>query len=212
GAIHEIGHQWINFSTHPLLHLGSPHWPISTLARGIMGLSIPGSGAGGAFPFTISQKPDASYVFQSAPQMDEYNDLELYFAGMLTADQVAPNLVPETQNQQLCDGCAVQGTVRTVTINDVIAADGPRVPGFASSQKEFRIATLVVTRDRLLTDEEMEFFDFFSVRGEATAPLTAAVGFGKGTTKPFRLATRGVGTLVMSLVAEFPGPALSAVA
>src|SRR5262245_6500471 len=32
GSIHEIGHQWINFSQHPLLKLGSPHWPISTMA------------------------------------------------------------------------------------------------------------------------------------------------------------------------------------
>ena len=212
GAVHELGHQWINFSNQPLLHTGSPHWPVSTLARGIMGLSIPGSGAGGTFPFTISQRPDSSYVFTSAAPMNEYNDLELYLAGMLSADQVMPNLVPEVQIQQVCDGCVVQGPVRTVTIADVIAVDGPRIPDVTTSQKEFRVATIVVTRERLLTDDEMALFDYFSARGEATTALTFSSGFAKGTTKPFKLATRGVGTLITSLVADFPDPAISSIA
>lgn len=212
GSIHELGHQWINFSAHPLLRTGSPHWPVSTLARGIMGFSIPGSGAGGTFPFTISQRPDGNYVFQSAAPMNEYNELELYLAGMLPADQVMPNLVPELQLQQVCDGCLVQGPVRTVTIDDVIAADGKRSPDAATSQKEFRVANIVVTRERPLTDDEMALLDYFSARGEATIPLTYSSGFAKGTTKPFKLATRGVGTLTTSLVADFPPPALSSVA
>ena len=212
GAIHELGHQWINFSAQPLLRTGSPHWPMSTLARGIMGLSIPGTGAGGSFPFTIAQRPDGSYIFQSAAPMNEYNELELYLAGMLPADQVMPNLVPEVQTQQACDGCLVQGPVRTLTIADVIAADGTRVPDVTTSQKEFRVATVVVTRERLLTDGEIALFDYFSARGEATTPLTFSSGFAKGTTKPFRLATRGVGSLITSLVADFPGPALASVA
>jgi len=212
GSVHELGHQWINFSAHPLLHTGSPHWPVSTLARGIMGLSIPGSGAGGTFPFTISQRPDGSYVFQSAAPMNEYNELELYLAGMLPADQVMPNLVPELQTQQVCDGCLVQGPVRTVTIADVIAADGNRAPDATTSQKVFRVANIVVTRERALTDDEMALFDYFSARGEATIPLTYSSGFVKGTTKPFKLATRGVGTLITSLVADFPPAALSSVA
>jgi len=211
-ANHELGHQWINFSTQSQLHLGSPHWPISTLARGIMGFSIPGTGAGGTFPFTIVQRPDTSYVFQSAAPMDEYNDLELYLMGMLASDQVGSHLVPEVQSQQACDGCVVQGAVRTVTITDVIAADGARVPGVGASQKEFRVATIVVTRDRLLTDDEMAFFDYFSARGEAIIPLTFSSGFSKGTTKPFRLATRGVGTLITSLAADSPELALTSVA
>jgi hypothetical protein len=212
GSIHELGHQWINFSAHPLLRTGSPHWPVSTLARGVMGLSIPGSGAGGMFPFTISQRPDGTYVFQRAAPMTEYNELELYLAGMLPADKVMPNLVPEVQTQQACDGCLVQGPVRTLTIADVIAADGARVPDVTTSQKEFRVATIVVTRERLLTDDELAVFDYFSARGEATTPLTFSSGFAKGTTNPFRLATRGVGTLITSLVADFPDPALSSIA
>src|SRR5262249_37744953 len=162
-------------------------------------------------PFTIVQKQDGSYVFQSAAQMDVYNDLELYLAGMLPPDQVGPNLVPENQTQQVCDGCPVQGTVRTVTINDVISADGPRIPAAAASQKEFRVATVLFTRDRLLSDDEMAFFDYFAARGEATSPLPAAIGLARGATKPFRVATRGAGTLIMSLVVEFPGPAIASV-
>jgi hypothetical protein len=211
GTLHELGHQWINFSNQPQLSSGIPHWPMSTLARGIMGFSIPGGNIGGTFPFTIVQKPDTSYVFQSAATMDEYNDLELYMMGMLPADQVGTHLVVENQNQPFCDGCAVQGQIRTVTINDIIAASGARIPDFSASQKEFRVATIIVTRDRLLIDDEMTYFDYFSARGEATTPVAFSSGFVKGVAKPFRLATRGVGSLLTSLVVDLPGPALSSV-
>ena len=54
GAQHELGHQWINFlDGPPLLAGGSPHWPPSQLARGLMGATIPATGAGGIFPFDI---------------------------------------------------------------------------------------------------------------------------------------------------------------
>jgi hypothetical protein len=33
---HELGHQWIQFVSDPALP-GRPHWPISTMATGIMG-------------------------------------------------------------------------------------------------------------------------------------------------------------------------------
>ncbi len=54
GAQHELGHQWINFlDGPPLLAGGAPHWPPSQLARGLMGLSIPATGAGGFFPYRL---------------------------------------------------------------------------------------------------------------------------------------------------------------
>ena len=46
---HEIGHQWINFLKQTTLATGTPHWPVSSLANGLMGFSIPGSGAGGDY-------------------------------------------------------------------------------------------------------------------------------------------------------------------
>ena len=61
GAVHETGHQWINFLTLPILRSGSPHWPVSSLARGIMGFNIPGSIVGGNFPFNLVPLPNGDY-------------------------------------------------------------------------------------------------------------------------------------------------------
>src|SRR5262249_13387679 len=40
GYIHEFGHQWIQFMHVVPFDSGIPHWPISSLAAGVMGFSI----------------------------------------------------------------------------------------------------------------------------------------------------------------------------
>lgn len=196
GAIHEIGHQWINYLELPLLKAGSPHWPISSLAHGIMGFNISGSGVGGDFPFELVLLPNGQYQFQSAALPREFTDLDLYLMGLLPASQVGTHLVVKNQNQQICHDCFVQGAVEKVSINDVITVQGARFPDASSAQKQFHVATIVITRNRLLNDEEMGLFDYFAARGEATEPLLFSSGLAKGKTKPFLLATRGLGMLI----------------
>ena len=59
GFIHEHGHAWINFGTDAQLRAGAPHWPMSTMAHGIMGFSIGGPGCeGGDFPFLFTSLGD----------------------------------------------------------------------------------------------------------------------------------------------------------
>jgi hypothetical protein len=198
GALHEIGHQWINFLTLPLLATGRPHWPLSSLARGIMGLSIAGSNVGGLFPYDLIPLPDGTYRLQTSQPIGEFTDLDLYLMGLLPADQVGAHVVFRNQNQPICNGCILREPV-TVTVPDVIAADGPRLPDAATSPKEFHLATIIVTRERPLNDDEMALLDYFAARGEATEPLPFSSGFVQGTTKPFFLATRGLGSLRTSL-------------
>ncbi len=91
------------------------------------------------------------------------------------------------------------GQVATVTVEDVIAADGPRVPAYPDAQNAFIEATIVVTMDRLLTASEMSFFDYFAARGESSTPLSYSDRFESGTTLPFALATGGRASLSTSL-------------
>ncbi|MBK9605219.1 MAG: hypothetical protein IPO58_01885 [Betaproteobacteria bacterium] len=77
---HEIGHQWINFLPQASLSIGTPHWPLSSLASGLMGFSIPGSGAGGDYSCRLTSIPTGVQLtaFSGARS---FSDLDLYLMG-----------------------------------------------------------------------------------------------------------------------------------
>jgi hypothetical protein len=203
-AIHELGHQWINFLTLPILASGRPHWPISSLARGVMGFSIPPTQQGGQFPFNIVPLPNGNFQLQQMEPLGEFTDLDLYLIGLIPPHEVSSHSVFVNQNQvdQIHNGGILVGPVETVTVDDVIAKEGPRIPDSSVSQKLFRVATVIVTKERLLNKNEMEFFDHFAARGEAAELLPFSSGFAKGMTKPFFLATGGRASLITCIVAQ----------
>lgn len=198
---HETGHQWINFLNHPSLdNVGGAHWPISSLARGLMGYNTLNDPQGRNFPYELIPVEDGDYLLQQTELLKEYTDLDLYLMGLLPKEQVSSHIVFENQNQILCHGCILEGPVDVITVDDVIAVEGPRIPDASSSQKEFRVVTIIVSGERLLNDEEMTFFDHFAARGEATQPLSFTSGLSSGITKPFFVATQGLGTFNTSIV------------
>jgi hypothetical protein len=202
GAIHELGHQWINFLTLPILASGSPHWPISSLARGIMGFSIPPSQEGGSFPYNLVPLPNGDYQLQQIQPLREFGDLDLYLMGLLPPEEVGSHIIFVNQNQgdQLHNGGILLGPVQTVTVDDVIFKEGQRIPEWSASQKIFKAATILVTKERPLNEYEMAFFDYFAARGESTDPLLFSAGLEKGTTKPFFLAIGKRASLITCIV------------
>lgn len=196
GSQHELGHQWINFA----IDEGSPHWPISELAQGIMGFNIPGTNVGGEFPWELTPDGNGNYNVEYAPDLQKeigFTDLDLYLMGLLAPEDVEPAIVFENQDQadQLHDGGVLAGPVYTADAGTVVAAHGPRVPGWRTSQKWFKIATIVVTRHRLLSPDEMAFFDYMAARAEATEPVQYQSGFVRDTMTPFYLTTDCLGSL-----------------
>lgn len=97
GYQHELGHQWINHLNVAPLDAGRPHWPLSCLASGIMGFSLP-RGVGGRFPCRLV--PQSGGV-RLVPAKEEpvFTDLDLYLMGLLPAEQVGEHLVLADQNQ-----------------------------------------------------------------------------------------------------------------
>jgi hypothetical protein len=63
----------------------------------------------------------------------------------------------------------------------------------------FDVGVVVISRDRLLTDDEMAILEYFAARGESTTSLPFTSGFDRGTTKPFYVATRGLGRVDLRL-------------
>jgi hypothetical protein len=165
-----------------------PHWPPSTMARGIMGFNIPGSSVGGDFPYTITPVSPSTARVNASTVTKEFTDFDLYLMGFLPPSAVAPGTIVTGTP---CDNCVLPSS--TITINDVIAVNGARSPDWFSSKKSFRVATVVISRDRLLTDDEMTILDYFAARGESDVSLPYTSGLDRGTTKPFSVATRGIG-------------------
>jgi hypothetical protein len=196
-GIHELGHQWIAFLDRiPALRPGRPHWPPSSLARGIMGFSIGGQGGeGGNFPFAVVPVGGGDYRLDPGTAEDAYNDMELYLMGLVPPESVGPHVVLE--DRPPCAGCIFRGS--TVTVQDVIAAHGPRVPAYPAAPNRFTMASIMVSTDRLLSAREMSFFEYFAARGEATTQVSYSSGFVKGTAKPFALATGNRATLSTTL-------------
>jgi hypothetical protein len=194
-ANHEIGHCWINFLADTPLAPGIPHWPVSSVASGVMGISLAG-GQGGLYPRSFEPNEDGTYTIVPATDLFSFNDLELYLMGLLPAASVGPHFVFDDQTQFSQPGLTVAtGPVTTVTVDDIIAAFGPRDPAYGEAQTEFRVATVVLSVGRLLSPDELAFFEFMAARGEATTPLPYSSGFASGTAKPFFVATGGRGRL-----------------
>ena len=193
---HETGHQWINYLDHPRLQPG-PHWPPSTMAGGIMGFNIAGSNVGGNFPWDIAPA-GAGFARVTTRTADPgFTDFDLYLMGLLPPSSVGDALLLDGNP---CHNCTVPAT--KITINDVINTHGPRLPAWPNAQKSFHAATVIITRDRLLNDDEMALFEFFAARGEAKIVLPYTSGFARGTTKPFYLATRQLATIDLRFVRE----------
>jgi len=197
---HETGHQWINFMTHPSLATGLPHWPLSSLANGLMGFSIPGSNAGGDYGCRLT--PIAQGIqLTSFSGARTYTDLDLYLMGLKPASQVADHYVWTNQqaaSNQNCLGVVGYNLFSKVTINDVIASVGPRSPAYPNTQRDFKVGVIVLSNAKL-SPEAMAFYNWFAQRVEARTTLDVHQGFYAGKGNPFYVATGGAGTMTARL-------------
>jgi hypothetical protein len=150
---HEMGHRWSAFVSAKVggetIPLGPTHW-----ARGLQApVAFPyqrpteASAMGGSvwqdnFDGTFTQLDDDYYVPATG-----WSYLDLYLMGLITASEVPDffilrNLTPagrDASGRPLVKADRVK-----VTIQDVIAAEGPRLPGVDRSQKKFNTGMVVV--------------------------------------------------------------------
>jgi hypothetical protein len=207
GYIHEIGHQWINFLNVAPLAQGIPHWPYSSMGGGVMGITIPGSGAGGTFA-CIATDDNGQVRLIPRPNGPVFNPLELYLMGLLPAVQVPEQIVFDDQaaiQSTPCQGQIYGGAVTRVRAQDVINAVGPRVPAAGAAPTHFRTATILVTRTALAPPEAMALFSALAERAEGQAATMVHEGFLKQLHSPFFVAAGGRGTLDTQLDLPSPG-------
>lgn len=193
---HETGHQWINhLRAAPLGPNSGSHWPYSTLATGVMGFSI-GGGEGGSFPYRVESAGGTQYrlTLTTPGAATTFRDLDLYLMGLLPPDRVQPETVFTDQRASaMRSGAVLEGV--PVTVQDVIAAHGPRVPAAGSTRTELAVATVVVSHDRLLEPQEMAWFEHLAARGELREPVLVSAGRLVNMQNPWYVATRQLGTI-----------------
>lgn len=179
--VHEMGHAFMNFLRQTPFASGIPHWPLSTAAFGVLGST--------ATKLTLLD--DGTYRVDRQEPYGGLNDLELYLFGLADPSEVAEQIVFDPQPYTI--GSILHGRYTRVTIDDLIATYGPREPAWDGAPVTFRLASLVVSRGRLLTPLEMTYFERGARNGEATERANDEYDV------PFAVATRGRGVLITKL-------------
>jgi hypothetical protein len=151
---HEVGHRWSAYASAKVngetVSLGVwPHWVPGLQARVAFPYSLPteASTLGGGvwqdnFDGTYTQLRDGFFVPATG-----YSYLDLYFMGLISAAEVPDffiltNLAKVGQDP---NGHPIFKAGRTkVTIQDVIAAEGPRLPDVDHSQRKFNTGIVIV--------------------------------------------------------------------
>lgn len=152
---HEMGHRWAAFVSAKVgsetIPLGPTHWarglqaPVAFPYRRPTEASIMGGGVWlDNFDGTFTQLDDDYYVPATG-----WSYLDLYLMGLISPAEVPDffilrNLVPAGKD---ANGHPMFKADRTrVTIQDVIAAEGPRLPGVDKSQREFNTGIVIVVQ------------------------------------------------------------------
>ena len=95
-------------------------------------------------------------TFTSLNKQKNYSSLDLYLMGLYDKAEVPPMLLIDNPNidpaRQPEVGVTISGTPRIITIDDVVAAEGERVPDASASQKTFRTAFILLTRPGTFTE------------------------------------------------------------
>jgi hypothetical protein len=159
---HEIGHTWGAYIAFSLgLQGAGAHWKDLTDINGQ--LSLPYVNQAGQYGY-FSYNGDGTWRWvPSSESARRFAPLELYLMGLVPAEEVPPIHILTTPN--FSDPNRITAaSVRTVTVQDIIAAEGStRLPAVASAPKEFNVAFIVV-QDKPFNDAA---YAYFSVVGQS---------------------------------------------
>jgi len=191
---HEMAHQWgSSFDWTRIAgivragHEPSVHAPLWTGGETLLGAVLTGdrrvrASAGG-------------YEIERTPAPARFHPLELYAMGALPASRV-PDFGVFVDQQQFdaapvmpAAGTRLRGGVRRISLLDIVREHGPRS---GPSPAVWRRATVLVSRERLATQQEMDVWNFFAQRlaGGSRPDMPTVAGY-----VPFRAATNGAVTL-----------------
>ena len=165
---HEIMHAWANF----IIDAGRPHWGFSS-ANGVLG---------GFDPEQLVELGTGRYTaghFHPPGNDLPYSPIELYLAGLIPPEEV-PDLWVANDGAWSGDVNAsgdpvfTASDIETWSIERVIEEHGARMPNWLESQKNFRVATMLIVDDPArawdIAPALSEMLRAFSVSGSDSDP------------------------------------------
>jgi len=188
---HEIGHRWSAYAAARVngqtISLGAwPHWDPGLQARVAYPYSLPleASTQGGSawqdnLDGTFTQLRDGFFVPASG-----YSYLELYLMGLIAAAEVPDFYVvrPLVRIGTNANGRPIfKGQRMRITIQDVIAAEGPRLPDVNHSQRHFNTGIVVIVEHGRTPSAELinqangirrQWIDYWAVTTGRRASMT----------------------------------------
>ena len=168
-STHEIAHQWGHyFDWARMTGLRRAGWqpdvhaPLFFPRETTIGAVLPGT--------RRVRHPGASaWLIEGTPAPVRQHPLELYAMGLIGPEEVPDIVVFDDQAQfdpakaAPAPGTPVGGGTRRISINDILAAHGTRAGPVPST---WRRATVVVSREGLISQGEMNYWNFFAARLE----------------------------------------------
>jgi len=143
---HELLHRWASyisfidgsgFESKALLSDDESHWSSLLDTKG-------------SVQYGNAWQDNEDGTFTSLKGGRYFSPLDLYLMGIVSADEVPPMLLitdpspaPEILPQE---GLTISGTARYVTIQQIIAAEGSRLPSYENSPKSFKIGYVLATQ------------------------------------------------------------------
>jgi hypothetical protein len=166
---HEMAHQWAsNFDWTRIAaiaragHQPSSHSPLWTGGETLIGAVLLGNRR-------VAAPAAGGYAVEQTPAPAHFHPIELYAMGLLSADRVPDFQLFADQSQFDANaatapdvGAAVTGAVQPASIADVVRVHGSRTGPAISSL--WRRATVLVSRNRLASQQEMDYWNFFAQR------------------------------------------------
>jgi len=152
-ATHELLHQWVSY-IHPSLGLSedgahNSNWTsVASLVGGFRWVDL------GNSTFTRDCTEGANGAHHASP-------LDKYMMGLIDGSAVDPLYAPDVKPIPLeCD--EVITDFFAVTIEDIQAVHGIRTPGPAEAKRDFALAFVAESHDRLLDPTELTFYEILA--------------------------------------------------
>ncbi len=153
---HEMLHRWAayvkfrdwnNNASNALIGKDGSHWSYLLDTKG-------------SLEYGNQWRDNGDGTFTSVAARAYYSPLDLYLMGMIDKSEVPPMLLidnPAIDPARIPEvGASISGTARHVTIDDVVAIQGERVPGAKDSQKGFKIAFIYVAAPGTVNAAELQ--------------------------------------------------------